>query len=115
MELNLVEEDLLSALGMASDRLTNLAHSQAVFAGPLASHACLGACGFDFMAIICVEELLPADIEAGREVAHIHQALLFKPLQDRGVHAAGDFATIGYWCSTTLLRRQRAVEVDLLR
>ena len=100
---------------MTSNSLADLSDAQTVVPCPFASHAGLRACGFDFVAVIGVKELLPADVESRREITHVHQALFFEFLQDLRIHLARDFAAIRDRCGPALLRRQRAVEINLLR
>src|SRR5882724_12041129 len=115
MELHLVEERSFAGFWVTGDGLAYLPDTQTIRVCPFASHPRLGAGLFYFVPALGVKELLPADVETGREVSNVHQTLLFEFLQNLGVHTAHHFSTIRQRGCSALLRRLRAIKIDLLR
>src|SRR5689334_10659512 len=97
MQLNLIEEDKLFRLRMLDDRGTTLPNTQAIAVLPLELHRSPATVFFDLRPVVGLKKLLPANIQAGREVAHVHQAFAFKLLADARLQLAVNLAAIDDW------------------
>src|SRR6516164_10561376 len=97
---------------MAQDRPAALLDSQIVLAYPFTNKALLMAGFFHNCAISSLEKVLPADVEAVTEVAHIHQAEVFKLFTNHRVELLVHLATINDRRAATFLGRDHAEEAN---
>src|SRR5690349_10843670 len=95
--------------------LTDLTRGQMVFALPFKIDTDFTAIRLDSRFILCLEKLLPANIESFNEVAHIHQLLLSHPVNNLRIQHLVCLAAINNGCCSSLLCRLDTVEPDLHR
>src|SRR6185295_18532686 len=108
----LIEENHFSSLQMLHDRRTDLTSTQATVAAPFKVNARLPAVTLHYRSIIGMEEVLPAHIESGSKVAHIHQPAFGKHLSQIRIECLIDHAAIDDRSLAATLRRLHAVEPD---
>src|SRR5262249_13001323 len=109
MQLKLVEENLLARARMAHDGGPPLKRAQAVRL-PLELHRSGAAVSFHLRRVVGLEEILPANVETGREVADVQQFLLLKPLEEIGGQRLVNLAAVNDRRLAALVSHRDAIE-----
>src|ERR1700730_13400389 len=109
VQLHLVEEDALAGARVSPDALRALTDAQPEL-GPLAGHPGIRAGLLNDRPLVSMEELLPGDVDALAEVAHVHQFLALERLDDLLVEHLADLATVQQRSLALILGRDHTEE-----
>src|SRR5256885_9981367 len=116
MELDLIKKGLLTRHRMLGNGLANLGNSEGFAAmRPFATHTGFFAFRFHRSFVFSVEKALPRHVDAGREIANIHQAFFLELVAHLWIQLLIYRAQIDDGSATTLAGCLHAKEVDLCR
>jgi hypothetical protein len=115
MQLHLIKEREFSRHRMTQDRAATLFYTEVVFADPLTDESLLAARLLDDTPIFRLEEVLPTHVESVREIADIHQTLIFELLADHRIELLIHLAAVDDRRAAAFPGRDDAEETDARR